>query len=129
MKKQTLLLLAGDAFVLLIVTLIGLSSHDRLNSGALRMIANFVPLLVGWLLIGTHVGVFDPEKITNPRHLWRPFWTMVLAGPFAGWLRAVILGAPAIVPIFVVILGGLSALAMLGWRGLYLVLVKRFSHG
>jgi hypothetical protein len=63
---------------------------------------------------------------------------MVLAGPFAGWLRGLILGwlagAPLgqpVQPLFVVILGGVAALALLAWRALYLLIAtrRRAVHG
>lgn len=121
-QKSTLLI--GDAIVLLLVTLTGFASHERLSSGILRILSTFVPLLTGWVLIGVHVGVFDLAKAADPRQLWRPFWAMVLAGPFAGWMRALFLGT-GVSSIFVVVLGGISALSLLVWRTLYLVLSAR----
>jgi hypothetical protein len=124
-QKPYVLLLIGDVMVLLLVTLIGFASHDRLDSGILRILSTFVPLLVGWGLIGVHVGVFDPVRAADPHQLWRPFWAMVLAGPFAGWMRALFLRTE-VAPILVIILGGISALSLLAWRSLYLVLNQRF---
>jgi hypothetical protein len=126
LPKFPLLLVIGDVIVLLLVTLVGFSMHERLNSGILRALSTFVPLLVSWGLIGVHVGVFDPARVTDPRQLWRPFWAMVLAGPFAGWMRALFLGT-GVVPLFVVILGGVSALSLLAWRAVYVFLGKRFT--
>jgi len=123
-QKPPVLLVIGDMMVLLLVTLIGFASHDRLDSGILRILATWIPLLAGWGLIGVHVGVFDPARAADPRQLWRPVWAMVLAGPFAGWMRAVWLGS-VVTPIFVVILGGVSALSILAWRSVYLVLHHR----
>jgi hypothetical protein len=123
-KMRKSFLLIGDAIVLLLVTLIGFASHERLSSGILRVISTFVPLLSGWILIGVHVGVFDLAKAADPRQLWRPFWAMVLGGPLAGWMRAFFLGT-GVAPIFVVVLGGISALSLLAWRALYLVLSAR----
>jgi hypothetical protein len=50
---------------------------------------------------------------------------MVLAGPLAGWMRALWLGQ-GVAPIFVVVLGGISALSLLAWRTIYMFLDKRF---
>ncbi len=123
-SKPPVLLVVGDVLVLLAVTLFGFASHDRLGSSGLRLLTTFVPLLVGWGLIGAHVGVFDPARVTDPRQLWRPFWAMVLAGPFVGWLRGVFL-ASGVAPLFVVIVGGVSALALLAWRTLYVFIAKK----
>ncbi len=124
LPKPLVFLLIGDVVVLLGVTLFGFASHDRLDASVFRLLTTFVPLLVGWGLIGVHVGVFDPARTTDPRQLWRPFWAMVLAGPFVGWLRGVFLGS-GVAPLFVVILGGVSALSLLAWRSLYLILHRR----
>lgn len=117
------MLVLGDALVFILITIIGFASHDRLESGLLRFLATFVPLIVSWTLIGVHVGVFDPARVADPRQLWRPFWAMVLAGPFAGWMRGVFLGS-GVAPLFVVVLGGFSALALLAWRTLYWFLTR-----
>ncbi len=122
-EKFPFLLVSGDVAVLFLVTLVGFASHDRLGSSVVRIMTTLVPVLVGWVLIGVHVGVFDPARAADPRQLWRPFWAMVLAGPFAGWLRAVFLGS-GVAPLFVVVLGGFSALALLAWRTLYWILTR-----
>jgi len=63
----------------------------------------------------------------DARQLWRPFWAMVLAAPLASWLRAVWLNAP-ILWLFVLVLGGFSALGILAWRALYsLFIVRRLA--
>ena len=123
-SKPPVLLIVGDVLVLFAVTLVGFASHDRLGASGLRLLTTFVPLLVGWGLIGAHVGVFDPARVTDPRQLWRPFWAMVLAGPFVGWLRGVCLGS-GVAPLFVVILGGVSALSLLAWRVVYIFTGKK----
>lgn len=117
------LLVAGDVVVIFLVTLVGFASHNRLGSGVMRILTTFIPVLVGWVLVGIHVGVFDPARAANPRQLWRPFWAMVLAGPFAGWMRGLLLGIP-VAPIFVIILGGFSALSLLVWRTLFWFLTR-----
>jgi hypothetical protein len=52
---------------------------------------------------------------------------MVLAGPLAAWMRGVLLGNAPILPVFVVVLGGVSALALLAWRALYCFTFARRS--
>ncbi|MEJ2600882.1 MAG: DUF3054 domain-containing protein [Anaerolineales bacterium] len=112
------ILVAGDVLVLLLVTIFGFATHGELGTAGLRMLTTFVPLVVAWGLVAPHLGVFDLEKSSQPAQLWRPFWAMVLAGPWAAWLRGVMLNEP-ILPIFVVVLGGICALALLLWRTLY----------
>lgn len=130
MNKNMIWLIGGDALTLLLVTIYGFASHNELGSGSSRMLTTLIPLLLAWLLIAPHLGVYDPERIQDPRQLWRPFWAMVLAGPMAGWLRGVMLGQP-ILPVFVLVIGGVSALALLFWRSIYCFAATRMRwlHG
>ena len=124
-----IILLLGDTLTLALITLFGFASHGTLDTAGTRMLTTFVPLLVAWLLIAPHLRVFQDAVTSDWKELWRPFWAMVLAAPLAAWMRGAWLGAP-ILPIFVVVLGGTSALALLAWRALYWgwrFLVKR--HG
>jgi hypothetical protein len=115
-------LLGGDFLTIALVTLAGFESHGTLATAGGRIWATFVPLLAAWVLVGAHVGVFDPENLRTPRQLWRPAWTMVLAAPLFGLVRAWSLGQPMISVIFVMVMGGVGALAMLIWRGIYIFL-------
>jgi len=121
---QQIILLAGDIIVLALVTLFGFARHGELASGGVRLMTTFIPLVVAWLLVAPFLGVFDLQLAADLRQLWRPFWAMVLAGPMAGWLRGVLLNEP-IQPVFVLVLGGISALALLGWRSLYWLVISR----
>lgn len=112
------ILLVGDILVLSLITLFGFATHNELGSAGLRMFTTFIPLLAAWLLLSPHLGAFDHSQISDWHQLWRPFWAMVLAAPLAAWMRGAWLNQP-ILPIFVVVLGGISALGLLFWRGIY----------
>ncbi len=126
-KLQRYYLIIGDILTLAVVTVIGFASHGTAGTAGSRMLTTFIPLLAAWLLIAPHLKVYDHDVPLDGRQLWRPFWAMVLAGPMAAWLRGLILNAP-ILPIFVIILGGVSALAILAWRGLYWLLMTRLKQ-
>jgi hypothetical protein len=139
-KKSSLspILVIGDLITLTLVTVIGFASHGEATSAGLRMLTTWIPLTVAWFLIAPFFGVYDSERTMDYRQLWRPFWAMVVAGPMAGWLRSVILGLithnglnTPILPIFVVVLGGFAALAMLAWRVIAAAFLLRKSraHG
>lgn len=117
-------LIAGDVAALGLVTLFGFASHDTLDSAGSRMLTTFLPLVFAWLLVAPHLGVYDRERMRRANQLWRPFWAMVLAGPLAAWMRAMLLGSP-ILPVFVVVLGGTAAIAILAWRCLYWLRFER----
>lgn len=116
MRERVLIL--GDIITLGLVTVYGFASHNELGTAGWRILTTFVPLLVAWILISPHLGVFEVARVSDPRQLWRPFWAMVMAGPMAAWIRGAWLNTP-IQPVFVLIIGGVSALAILAWRFLF----------
>jgi hypothetical protein len=120
--KRTFLIL-GDLLVLAIVTVLGFASHGEAGAVS-RMLTTFTPLLVSWFLIAPWLGLFDQQTTNKPGQLWRPILAMLLAAPLAGWLRAVVLNT-VVIPIFVAVLGVVSALGMLIWRAIWLWLGKR----
>lgn len=130
-KNRRLIVLVGDVIVLALVTLFGFASHNELGSAGLRMLTTFLPLALAWGLVSPHLGVYADAVLFNGKQLWRPFWAMVLAGPMAGFLRGVLLNN-LVSPLFVVILGGVSALAILAWRTIFWMITrqgKAADHG
>ncbi len=119
LTRQQWTLLAGDIATLVIVTIIGFASHNRLSDAAARFLPNLIPWIVAWLLVGPHLGVFDTKLAAQPRQLWRPPWAMLLAAPMGGLLRSLWLGTQ-VIPLFVLVMGSISALALLLWRFVYL---------
>lgn len=120
-------LIAGDIITLAIVTIIGFASHGTADTAGSRMLTTFIPLVAAWLLIAPYLKVYDRNIVLEGSQLWRPLWAMVLAAPMAAWLRGLMLSSP-ILPVFVVILGGVSAAAILIWRGLYWLVATRLKR-
>jgi hypothetical protein len=117
--KSKYILILGDSLTLLIVTLIGFATHGESGVSFLpRMLAAFIPLLIGWFLLAPWFGLFKAEIISTPKQIWRPALAMLFAGPLAVVLRGLILNAP-IIPIFAVVLSATSAFGMMIWRTLY----------
>lgn len=125
-----ILIFIGDVTVFAIVTILGFSSHDTLGTAGLRMLTTFVPVVIAWLLVAPHLNVYDYDVLTQLRGLWRPVWAMVLSAPMAAFLRGVWLGT-AIIPVFVVVIGGVNALAIFIWRIICHVLILKWEkkHG
>ena len=123
--KSKYILILGDGLTLLIVTLIGFATHGESGVSFLpRMLAAFIPLLIGWFLLAPWFGLFKAEIISNPKQIWRPALAMLFAGPLAVVLRGLILNAP-IVPIFAVVLSATSAFGMMIWRTVYFLFSNR----
>jgi hypothetical protein len=116
-------LLAGDALVLLAVTLAGFGNHNSSLEGG-RWLTTYVPLCIAWGLVAPWLGCFRPEIYTRPIQAWRALLAMVLAAPLAAFLRAVLITG-SVIPIFVVALGGVAALSLAAWRVLWAVLARR----
>jgi hypothetical protein len=123
-----LVLLGGDLLVIAGVTLAGFAAHHTLGSAGARLLTTFLPLAAAWGLAGAQVGVFSPLRVREPRQLWRPCWAMILGAPWFALFRAWLLGVDSISATFIVVLGGIAALAMLAWRALFTVgIAPRFG--
>jgi len=122
--RRLAFLLVADVIVLALVTLFGFASHGSLGSAGSRLLTTFIPLVIAWFLVAPFLGAYDLQRVSDFRQLWRPFWAMVLAGPMAAMLRGFTLNSP-ILPIFVVVLGGVSALSILIWRMVYALIATR----
>ncbi len=116
--------MAGDVITLALVTLAGFATHNELGTAGFRLLTTFIPLSAAWFLLAPHLMVYDPRCFNHPAQLWRPFWAMVLAAPLAGWMRGVWLNMP-IQPVFVLVLSGISSLALLAWRSVYWLVFAR----
>jgi hypothetical protein len=122
--RQAVFLLVGDVLTLGMVTVFGFATHGTFDTAGLRMLSTFIPLVIAWLLVAPHLDAFNLQIIKDYRNLWRPFWAMVIAAPMAAWLRGAWLNAP-ILPIFVIVLGGFSALGLLVWRSIYFLIGRK----
>jgi hypothetical protein len=116
-------LLAGDALVLLLVTLVGFGTHNSNLDGG-RWLTTFVPLCTAWGLVAPWLGNYQPPYWRVPWQAWRALLAMVLAAPLAAFLRAVLLNG-VVIPIFVVALGGVAALSLALWRVVWAFLARR----
>ena len=124
---QRFVLIAGDIITLAIVTVIGFASHGTADTAGSRMLTTFIPLVVAWFLVAPFLQVYDYQISLDGRQLWRPLWAMILASPMAAWLRGLMLSAP-ILPVFVIILGGVSVVAILIWRGIFWLVATRMKR-
>jgi hypothetical protein len=120
-------LIAGDFITLAIVTVIGFASHRTVDTAGARMLTTFIPLAASWILIAPFLHVYSIENAIDGRQLWRPIWAMVVAAPMAAWLRGMILSSP-ILPVFVLILGGVSVVAIFIWRGLFWLVASQLNR-
>jgi hypothetical protein len=115
-RGKQAVLLAGDALAFVVITLLGFSSHDELvASAASRMLATFLPFLGAWLLVAPWLDLYGPTARKRSMLLWRTPLAAILAAPLGAWLRGLALSAP-ILPAFVLVMAGVSALAMTVWR-------------
>ena len=123
-RAKWIILLVGDLIVLVLVTVVGFASHGTLSSAGLRIPATFFPVVLSWFVVAPVLGAYDLQRIRGWREIWRPFYAMILASPLAAVLRGLWLNMP-VIPTFVIVLGGISALAILGWRVLFKLLFLR----
>lgn len=119
------LLIGGDALTIAIVTAAGFATHGLLETASNeRLLATFLPFLFAWCVAAAAVGGFDPTRAEAPRQLWRPAIAALLAAPLGAVLRGAWLGAP-VLPLFAGIMAATMTVAMLLWRGGYLLVRSR----
>lgn len=119
------ILIFGDILAIALLTIIGFATHQESDYSFLpRMAAFFFPLCISWFLLAPALGLFQQHTVSNPRQLWRPVLAAFFAAPLAAVLRGFLLNAP-IIPIFAAVLAGTSALGMIIWRGLYVVIKRK----
>ena len=123
MKKPVLIL--GDLLAIALVTFIGFATHSEADVAFLpRMAAVFFPLSICWFLLAASLGLFQRDTTSTAKQLWRPALTALFAAPLAAILRGFLLNAP-VIPIFAAVLAGTSALGMVLWRAVYLLLNRK----
>jgi hypothetical protein len=121
------ILVVGDILTLTLVTIIGFVSHNTLNSAGYRMLFTFIPLVLGWFAVAPFFGAYNFIYLHYPAQIWRPIWAMLIAAPLAAWLRGMGLHSP-IQPVFVLVIGGVAASAILIWRIVfYLLAIRRHT--
>lgn len=108
--------LAGDALALLVVVIVGLRFHGETSLA--RLPFTYLPWLLAWLLAGLPLGLFASERFAFGALAGRTLWAMALASPLAAVLRAAWLGTGAL-PVFTLVMGLLSAVAVFVWRAFY----------
>jgi len=115
-RRQRIVLLVGDLLAYAIITLIGFASHDEFTGSAIpRMLATYVPFLASWLLVAPWLGLYSLAAGQGSSVLWRAPLAAFLAGPLGAWLRGLALGAP-ILPVFVIVMVGVSGVVLTIWR-------------
>jgi Protein of unknown function (DUF3054) len=123
-RTRLAFLISGDLLTLALLTIIGFAGHRTLTTAGFRMLLTFIPLVLGWFAIAPFIGAYNIEYLNSPVQIWRPIWAMLVCMPFAAWLRGIGLRSP-IQPVFVLVLGGTAAFAILIWRILYYMLAIR----
>lgn len=110
-------LLVGDALAIALAVLYGLQFHQTEGQIVQRFALTFLPWTLAWLSTAPAIGLYRQSdfSVTQTGLI---LWAMALASPLAGLLRAVWL-ASTVLPLFVLIMGAVSAAAIILWRLLY----------
>jgi hypothetical protein len=118
-KYLLLILWLGDILTLGLVTILGFASHGELAEAGPRILTTFLPLCVAWVIVAWPNKILHLTYAFHLRHLWRPAWAILLAAPLAGFIRAWVLGNRPIIPVFILVLMGVSLVAILMWRMIF----------
>lgn len=125
LESAQIILILGDLFIFALVTAAGFATHRELDTALWqRILAVFLPVLAGWLAILPFSHLYNLELALDAKQLWRPFWAIIVSMPFAMWLRSAWLNT-TVIPIFVLVMAGISSLAILSWRAMFLWLGRK----
>jgi hypothetical protein len=122
LRKSVLPVLSGDVLTLFVVTLAGFASHG-LSLVNPRLWTTFLPMVAAWLVYSPWFGVYDPDAWSKPANIWRPALAAALAVPLAVLLRSLWLGS-TVIPVFALVMAGVSALGIGLWRAAWALLTK-----
>ncbi len=123
-KKPTLIfLLAGDLLTILLVTLVGISSHNGQLS-FYRIAVNGLPLIIAWLVTAPWFGAYTPEMVTTANKIPQYLLAVIICTPLAAVIRGAILNTP-VQTSFVLVLALTTAVGIGLWRGIWLFLNRR----
>jgi hypothetical protein len=126
--RERLILISGDIVVLGVVTVIGFASHGTAGTAGSRMLTTFFPIVAAWFMVAPFLKVYDHQIVRDWKNLWRPFWSMIVAAPLAALMRGLILSAP-IIPVFLIVLGGISTIGITLWRAILFLILGKFQTG
>jgi hypothetical protein len=121
------ILVIGDAAMYAVATLLGFWNHGELGSSmGERFLATLVPFAVAWFVTAPWLGAYRRDRTGSLRELWRPALAAVLAAPLGGILRGLWLGG-LVVPVFVLVMAGVTAVAVTVWRLIVVMAGRRRS--
>jgi hypothetical protein len=114
-------LIIGDAISILLVILLGFSTHQ--SDVATRLQFTLIPFLGAWLVAAAASGLYGAYA-ARWNQLWRVPLAMLFAAPLGAALRAAWLGT-AVIPIFVLVMAATLTAALLLWRGIAILFSSR----
>jgi len=124
------ILIGGDLLVILSFVWIGRESHHLSVTDVAAGLSTALPFILSWFVIIPWFGLYRPEISQSWRKLVPRLllsW-LILAGPIALILRALMLGRPipaGIIPTFAIVSLGYIGLVALVWRLAYIWWVNR----
>lgn len=115
LSKTQWILLLGDIAAIFLTVAAGFQNHETVSIFFQRFAFTFVPWTLAWLLIAPKFDLFSLPFEGMRMQMAKIIYAMLLASPLAVVLRAAWLGSAAL-PLFALIMGASSALALVIWR-------------
>jgi hypothetical protein len=112
-------LLLGDLMAIGIAVWIGLQFHQLGANVWQRFAFTFLPWSLAWYIVAAKFKLFQWNKMTVDQ-IGQMMLAMIIASPLSAVLRATWLGTTAL-PLFTLIMGAVTALAIIFWRVIYSV--------
>ncbi|TMB96618.1 MAG: DUF3054 domain-containing protein [Chloroflexi bacterium] len=120
-------LIAGDLAALLAFAVLGLATHEREFTAA-ALARSFLPFAVGWLLVGSVLGGFQPDAASRPVSGWGLLMLWLPAGVLGLVIRSMVFERALFTAFFPIALIG-NGLFLLAWRTIYERIERRNDAG
>ena len=88
------------------------------------MLATWLPFTASWFVMASLLGLYRPRTAGGLRDAWRVGLAALFVAALGAWLRSLWLHS-GIVPVFVLVMAGVTTLAMSAWRALYAWTARR----
>jgi hypothetical protein len=123
-SREQISLAVGDATAILVAVALGFVNHANISGFLDRFAFTFLPFTIAWFISAPRFGLFDLSSSAWKKLALQISAAMFLAAPLAVIFRAAWLQSSAL-PLFTLIMGASTAIALFVWRFIYLFWLAR----
>lgn len=125
-SRAIVLVILGDVAVFLAFVVLGQTEHETFQSAA--FVRTSLPFAAAWLAISPWLGAYRSATLCKPlATAWRIPLIWLLCGSVALLVRVLVTDRPFVLSFAIVALA-VQGVLLLGWRGAFMTVTRRFSR-